>query len=134
MKSQYKQQFYQPVLKLSSLVLGKVILAISLLLLSITAYNQLGSFSLLAEWFRHTTLTRVTKVRFLDRLPKFFLTEYVALCFNSNVTVRPDGGTGRRYGLKIRCPLGRVGSSPTLATKKLKNIYKNEHRQENIFR
>jgi hypothetical protein len=26
-------------------------------------------------------------------------------------------GTGRRAGLKIRCPQGRVGSSPTLATK-----------------
>ena len=29
---------------------------------------------------------------------------------------RPGGGTGRRYGLKIRCPQGRVGSSPTLGT------------------
>src|SRR4029078_7754345 len=31
-------------------------------------------------------------------------------------TIRPlsrSGGTGRRGGLKIRCPRGRVGSSPT---------------------
>ena len=27
-----------------------------------------------------------------------------------------SGGTGRRAGLKIRCPKGRVGSSPTFAT------------------
>lgn len=28
-----------------------------------------------------------------------------------------DGGIGRRYGLKIRCPLGREGSSPSPGTK-----------------
>jgi hypothetical protein len=28
----------------------------------------------------------------------------------------PSGGIGRRAGLKIRCPRGRVGSSPTSAT------------------
>src|SRR5690606_21310700 len=31
--------------------------------------------------------------------------------------VRRVGGTGRRDGLKNRCPKGRVGSSPTLGTK-----------------
>ena len=30
----------------------------------------------------------------------------------------PGGGIGRRYGLKIRCPKGRAGSSPALGTKK----------------
>ncbi len=29
---------------------------------------------------------------------------------------RPDGGIGRRDGFKIRCPNGRVGSSPTPGT------------------
>ena len=29
----------------------------------------------------------------------------------------PGGGIGRRYGLKIRCPKGRAGSSPALGTK-----------------
>ncbi len=29
---------------------------------------------------------------------------------------RPSGGIGRRAGFKIRCPQGRVGSSPTSAT------------------
>ena len=29
----------------------------------------------------------------------------------------PDGGIGRHAGLKILCPLGRVGSSPTPGTK-----------------
>ena len=28
----------------------------------------------------------------------------------------PDGETGRRGGLKIRCPLGRAGSSPAPGT------------------
>lgn len=32
--------------------------------------------------------------------------------------VRRVGGTGRRDGLKNRCPKGRVGSSPTLGTKR----------------
>ena len=30
--------------------------------------------------------------------------------------MRPGGGTGRRARLKIVCPQGRVGSTPTLAT------------------
>ena len=28
----------------------------------------------------------------------------------------PGGGIGRRYGLKIRCPKGRAGSSPAPGT------------------
>jgi hypothetical protein len=32
--------------------------------------------------------------------------------------VCPCGGTGRRAGLKIRCPQGRVGSIPTGGTNK----------------
>ncbi len=33
-----------------------------------------------------------------------------------SVAVCPDGGIGRRDGFKIRCPKGRVGSSPTPGT------------------
>ena len=33
----------------------------------------------------------------------------------------PGGGIGRRYGLKIRCPKGRAGSSPAPGTTKNRN-------------
>src|SRR3954465_13330509 len=34
----------------------------------------------------------------------------------SKLNLRPRGGTGRRAGLKIPCPQGHVGSSPTEAS------------------
>src|SRR3954471_19706434 len=34
-----------------------------------------------------------------------------------DAAARRSGGTGRRAGLKIRCPKGRVGSIPTFGTR-----------------
>ena len=36
--------------------------------------------------------------------------------------MRPGGGTGRRYGLKIRWPKGRAGSSPAPGTNKKQHV------------
>ena len=35
---------------------------------------------------------------------------------SNQLTHGPGGGIGRRYGLKIRCPKGRAGSSPAPGT------------------
>ena len=40
---------------------------------------------------------------------------------SNQLTHGPGGGIGRRYGLKIRCPKGRAGSSPAPGTTKNRN-------------
>jgi hypothetical protein len=45
-------------------------------------------------------------------------------CFGTVLFLRhvPGWRNGRRYGLKIRCPQGRAGSTPALGTTHFKNL------------
>ena len=62
----------------------------------------------------------------MNHLSSTFLNEATGICWLSALrgilAGVPGWRNGRRYGLKIRCPQGRAGSTPALGTNYFNNL------------